>query len=163
MKRNPYRPPSAEVADLEFADGVARPPLINVATVLLCATFGAGLISSTIQWQYLSSRAPIGFLAFTGLFTFALGGWIFYKLWQGRNWARIVMLVMFVVGAPLSLPQLPVMFMRSPMGAAIFVFQTAAQLGALYIVFLTSARHWFTKNRGGAQQSAAGDSRSARV
>jgi hypothetical protein len=148
MNDNPYRPPSAEVADLMFADGIARPPLIHVATVLLCATLGAGLISLTIQWQDLSSQVPIGLAVFTGLFTFALIGWLSYKLWQGRSWARIVMLVMFVVGAPMSLPQLPVIFTRSPIAAGIFIFQTAAQLGALYIVFLTSARHWFTKSRG---------------
>jgi hypothetical protein len=145
MNDNRYSPPGAQVADINLAQGTAGPSLLNVAALLLVGTIASGFVSSALQWQYLRSQATVGFIVFGGASTTILISWLSYKIWKGRNWARILMLVLFIAGMPLSYPQLPIVFARSPAAAFIFVFQTIAQASALYIVFLTSAKQCFRK------------------
>jgi hypothetical protein len=145
MSDNRYRPPATDVADVALPPQLTGPALLNVAALLLAGTIAVGFVSYAVQWQFLRSQGSVWFIVLGSAMTTSLIGWLTYKIWKGRNWARIVMLVMFICGTPMSLPQLPAMFSRSPISAVIFVLQTVSQLAALYIVFLTSARHCFKR------------------
>jgi hypothetical protein len=145
MNNNPYSPPNAPVADVLSLQGYCRPASINVVLTLFLAPMALALIHATFQWWNLRSAVPLASIIVTAVLTTTLIGWLSYKIWQGRNWARIVMLVLFVIGVLISGPQLPAMFARSRLAAGIFVVQSAAQFAALCIVFFTPARRWFSK------------------
>jgi hypothetical protein len=143
MSDNRYRPPAAQVADFDWEQNANAPMLLKAATILLVGTLAAGLVSVGVQWSFLRSQAPAGFVLLVGGSTAALIGWLTYKIWKRRNWARIVLLILFVAGVPMSLPQFSALLTRSPVAAVIFVLQTVAQMAALCIVFLTPARQYF--------------------
>jgi len=77
------------------------------------------------------------------LFTIAIVAFLIWKVSQGRNWARITVLVFFVIGL------LPSYFIvRSELGRStslgVFsILQAALQAYSLMLVFTTPAKQWF--------------------
>lgn len=147
MNENRYSPPSARVADpsAPLVDPMASSAL-EMATRCLWLSLAFGVVNSALQWSYLTGTAPtivvIGILAFT----FALLGWLTYSISRGKNWARIILLIMAIIGLP-SLAQLPAVFSRSLLAGALSFVQSMLQFAALYMVFATSARWAFSKRR----------------
>jgi uncharacterized protein (TIGR03382 family) len=66
------------------------------------------------------------------------------------NWLRWLFGVLFVVALPFALLQLVDTFSANPIAGALSSVQLVLQLVALVLVFLPSARPWFTKPAGGA-------------
>lgn len=156
MNDNRYAPPNARVADLSTSPAVAAAPAtLQLATRLLWASLAIGLVNSALDWTYLSSAAPMNIVIGILTFTFVVIGLLIYNVGRGRNWARIVLLVFAIIGLP-SLTQLPANFARSPLSGSLSLLQTVIQFTALYIMFVTSARHAFSKRKS-AQQTVQPD------
>jgi len=147
MNENRYAPPSARVDDpVTSAAETAAPAALKLATRLLWASLAMGLVNAALEWNYVAATVTPNFVWGVLIFTFGLIAILTFNIGRGRNWARIVLLVLAIIGLP-SLVQMPAMFARSPVSASLSLLQTAIQLTALYIVFFTSARHAFSKQK----------------
>ncbi len=74
-----------------------RPQSIKQFIIFVTIAYGIGLILFTLDFSknLPSSGAFVAVLvAFTTVITFFFA----YKIWQGRNWARIVYTVLFLIG-----------------------------------------------------------------
>lgn len=157
MTENRYSPPNAPVADVPAAIVQPTASALRIATRLLWASLGIGLVNAALEWKFLTSAVPASVVIGVLIGTFVVIGSLTHFIGRGRNWARIVFLVLAVIGLP-SLAQLPATFARAPIAGAANLLQTLLQLVALYIVFLTAARYSFSK-RSDAQQPIQPDRR----
>jgi hypothetical protein len=156
MNQNRYSPPNSPVADVPAQNiQSTEPSLLRFATRILWASLGIGLVNTPLEWTFLTSTAPTSMVIGILTFTFVVIALLTHYIGRGRNWARIVLLILAIIGLP-SLAQLPITFARAPFSGVINVLQTLLQFAALYIVFVTSARHAFSK-RNNAQQSVQTD------
>lgn len=130
---------------METLPAAQKPQSIVTAINLLWTTLAVGLVKMLMDFSNLSAVAPAAFTNFVLVFTFALMGFLIFKISAGRNWARITFLVMFIIGV---LPTLPIVlgeFSRSAVVGALSVAQIGLQVYALFLLFTQPGSSWFRK------------------
>jgi hypothetical protein len=89
----------------------------------------------------------LGFLIFTNIFIFGIIIFFIYMIGKGKNWARIIFLIFFILGTPLSiLPlinSLSVNFFSGSLG----LIQVILQLVAFVLLFQNPSSIWFKSNK----------------
>lgn len=116
---------------------VVKPAAVTRATSLLCVSLAIVLFGLFWLWFH---EAPIG----QTIFTFLMMAWIVYKINQGRNWARITFLVIYLLGAVISISLFSlVSHSLSLIEIGVFFVQAALQITALIMLFSRDARPWF--------------------
>jgi len=150
MNHNPYAPPKAVVADPVIDPApFSRPHEVTLAARLLWVALALGALSFMVDSVRAASGGSLPLAAVViSLLTLGLLGWLTHKIAHGRNWARIVFLIMFVVGVPIFFLQLPAMLERSVFATAISVAISILQIVALYLVFIGVGARWFRRRRG---------------
>jgi hypothetical protein len=111
---------------------------------LYYASLALGLVSSALQFDRLSKMAPVGFVILVQVLTLAvlvLMVWLVAR--RRKNWARWLMLILFIVGIPLAVPTILKTLQTDILSGGIGVVQIFLQLAALYCVFTGDAREWF--------------------
>jgi hypothetical protein len=145
-----YSPPKAAVADIapENPAPKTRPQQIVLAMRLVIASYVLSLLSLVINWDYFATLGSVTYAVIQQVLTTAIMVWLYWKVFLGRNWARIVVLISTVVG-------LVVMFSGStakllaamPLAPKIVMwFGTAVSLVVVWLLFLSPGREWFRKS-----------------
>lgn len=118
----------------------ARPSRVSAASVLLCISIALGPASIFL----LRGQLPSGSQTFfTELVTLMVLVWLTYKIWVGRNWARIAFTVLFALGFIFYVPILLDFFRFSAVAGTVNLSQALLQLVALYLLFTGPSRRWF--------------------
>ena len=83
--------------------------------------------------------------ALVGICTAALLGLMAWKIAQGRNWARWVFAIIYILGTLGSVAVItPAVFLAHPLVLqANMILQFILQTAAAVLVFTSSARQWF--------------------
>ncbi|TXD71121.1 hypothetical protein ESU54_17675 [Aequorivita antarctica] len=82
-----------------------------------------------------------------GIITIVIIGFLGYKIGKGKNWARITLLVLFVIGMlgfPLIISN---EFQMSPLIGIVSIAQMLIQLYVLIILFSGQSNEWFKKQK----------------
>lgn len=143
MSHNPYQPPRSTVGDPEIPSMGERPAGVDLAVKLLWMSFAIGVLVMIVQWKVVTAEASPAVTIFGMSFGFLVALFFIHFIGKGRNWARVVFLVLALLGLPIFLMQLPNTFKVSPLAGIIGIVQTGIQYYALYLLFLTPARLWF--------------------
>ena len=122
---------------------MTKPREVAWATSLLWASFAVGLFTMALDWSYESSVQPISKLVLDGAVAFLILAFLIWKISQGKNWARIVYLVLFLLGMFFYFTFARVAIGRSIAVALLTVLQSLMQLVALIFVFVGPAKEWF--------------------
>ena len=120
-----------------------KPREVNWAISLFWASLAVGPIKMAVQWTYLRSLGPTLFIALVLIITIAVLSFFVWKTDQGKNWARITFLVLFVFGLPFSLSLLRAEFSRSTVSGILSLLQVIMQGMGLWLLFTTPGRNWF--------------------
>ncbi|MFZ5453103.1 MAG: hypothetical protein ACOZF2_14695 [Thermodesulfobacteriota bacterium] len=123
---------------------MARPPEVLYAFWLTIISLAVGIVAIPLNSEVARSQL----LVFTiiGLllsFTFTL--FIFFMILKGKNWARMLYLILFISGAPFAFPAVLVAFQKTPALAVIRLLQLSLQMMAAVLLLQKSTRDWFTK------------------
>jgi len=151
MSDNPYAPPKALVDDPVLAQPtMARPKQVMTAIWLAAIGYGLGLIVIILNWDYYSRLQSLGAFIVGQLFSLILLFWIYYKIYVGRNWTRIVLLAFSILGGLMILNRAVMdLLVAAPTIAKV---QTFVGLGLnaaiLWLLFFSPARHWFRRHSG---------------
>jgi hypothetical protein len=148
VTENPYAPPSSRVEDLAFPEVRGeRPRQVVFAVRLAAVNYVLGLLSILVSWEYFSKLQSPGAILANQLFSVALLIWIYYKIYHGRNWARIVLLVFSVLGALLILSSAVMSLLAAApfIAKAQMVIGIAVNLIILWLLFISPGRHWFRR------------------
>jgi hypothetical protein len=153
MSDNPYAPPNSRVEDAQVT-GLpgTRPSQIVLAIRLAAIAYGLGLVGILVSWDYYSKLQSTGSLVVNQLFSAALMIWIYYKIYVGRNWARIVLLVFSLIGTATMLSSVVMnLLLAAPAIAKVqMVVGVLVNLTVLWLLFLSPGRRWFSKTSGGS-------------
>jgi hypothetical protein len=147
---SPTVPSSASVVDGQKSQEAEGPPYQVVIAIRLAAiNYAFGLIMIVAFWDYFSTIQTAGSLIWNQAFSLAFSVWIYYKIYIGRNWARITLLV---VGGLLVLLATSRVFTDKfmelvgpapPLVKLSMMIAPAITLTILWLLFLSAGRHWF--------------------
>jgi uncharacterized membrane protein len=91
-------------------------------------------------------NSPV-YIAFLVIFTVALYSFFIRKISEGKNWARIVFLVLFLQAALRFISKVPAEFSRSPVLAVLGFVGIGLQAVAFLWVFTDPGKQWFETQR----------------
>ncbi|NIT61682.1 MAG: hypothetical protein GWN00_37430 [Aliifodinibius sp.] len=120
-----------------------KPAQVNNALNLLYASLAVGIIKSILDLARIASRAPILFTIVTFVITFGILIFLIVKISTGRNWARITMLILFLIGLPFSIPIILQEFSANFVVGILSISQIALQIIALVFLFQSPSNNWF--------------------
>jgi peptidoglycan/LPS O-acetylase OafA/YrhL len=143
---NRYTPPAATVADIPPSDRGPRPDRVRTAVALLWASLGLGVAT----WVLGMVRDPeTHFSVFIVVFTLLLlvfGAWVNAMVYWGKNWARILTLVLTLLS--LLFVFVPVEgSTTSPIEDVITFVDLALCIAAVYLLFTRPGSLWFKPDR----------------
>lgn len=157
MERNPYTPPAAAVADPENAPPSERPKSVTNAIRLVWLTFVIGIpfgFYSTATSDAGAGAVVVALVvvAIVDAVAFGICFWLLDGVGKGKNWARIVLLVLFLLGVAGSLLT-PVMIKALGQSVpestvlewSVMLVQDGLMIAALFLMFSPSARPWFAR------------------
>lgn len=99
---NPYAAPQAPVAlPPAPAEPLKRiPPIVAIPVLLLAVALVAfGLLRLIRLFPAVSVGEVSGLTLLVTAVVLVLRGWVLFKVWRGRNWARIALAVIVALGA----------------------------------------------------------------
>jgi hypothetical protein len=123
----------------------ARPANVAAAMKLLYATLGIGVLRSVVEFHGLSEAVPAEFIVTVWVLVITIMLTLFHNIGVGRNWARIVFLVLFVAGLPFSIEPLLLSLSSNVVSGILGVAQMAGQITALIMLFRPDSNAWFRK------------------
>lgn len=153
MNLNPYSPPKAAVSDAGESAMGPRPQVVNIALLLVAVNIAIGLWGALRRWPDIS----LGVVAIASmtmrLAKLILVAWLCYQIARARNWARIVLLVLTLLGVLALLFQLWIGLTQMPAGVKMamdpqaiprLALPSALNIAALFLLFVPG-RKWFRR------------------
>lgn len=124
-------------------DRASRPIEVTRAVWFISASFAIGGIRTVFDLAQKISGAPF-LLALLGLVIF-LGICFFFvsKIAAGRNWARIIFLVLLLIGLPFAIPGYIVELKTSPLHGSVSILLAILQVTGAYLLFTKNSNLWF--------------------
>lgn len=124
-------------------DSPEKPSQVKNAVYLLYATLVMGVVSSILNLSDPGVQASLGFALVAMVITFAILLFNVTMISRGRNWARMVYLVLYVIGLPRSIVFLLQMLPSNTLTALIGTVQAILQLVAIVLLFQKPSSVWF--------------------
>lgn len=132
---------------LEPTTSVSRPIEVTRAVQLIYASFAIGAIRAVFDLAQKISGVPL-LLALLGLVIFfAICFFFVSKIAAGRNWARIVLLLLLVIGLPFAIPGYIVELRTNPLHGSISIVMAILQLIGTYLLFTKNSNLWFRSRK----------------
>jgi len=125
-----------------------RPQKVGTAVILLYIALGISflVIVRTLQVMVILQTASL--VTAAPVFSGPLVIWFFiYMIGKGYNWARITLLVLFVIGIVVFIPTLLMQLAKNPLVGLLNLGQTTIQSTALLLLFQNPASKWFREKR----------------
>jgi uncharacterized membrane protein YfcA len=120
-----------------------RPPKVSLAVKFFYAVVGIGIIRAAMTIiRHADVRSPY-YLIITKLIIYAGSLYVIYQLSKGRNWARWLMVVIFVIAIPLTILPAFVSFSHNPVHTLLGFVQIALYIIGLVFLFHRSSSSWF--------------------
>jgi hypothetical protein len=130
--------------------------LYSQAIMIVAFILGVGELKLDFQPKSslgLSVSAHNGFIITTILIRDALHFFLIYLTGKGKNWARILILVSFIIGIPKLVWSLPQAIAEKPISLISTVPLLALYVVALVYLFQKESTDWFKKRKIADQQS----------
>jgi hypothetical protein len=121
----------------------SRPKVITTAIRILTLSIAIGLLMSLVRVAQQVSGAPLILailivLAFFGVFLFLVS-----RIWAGRNWARIVFLILVLIGLPFAIPNYIAELRKNVLSGSVSMLIVVLQLLGTYLLFTKNSNTWF--------------------
>jgi hypothetical protein len=150
MNDNPYSAPRSNVSDVEPAGSLERPRIVVLAVRMLWVSFVLILPESIYEIFNPDPELTLGERIFISLFAagivLAITFWLNTAAWNGRGYARWVMIVLTLVGyaSLVWLNQTDPAALESPWYiASLDVVSTILGVGGNGMLFAPSANAWY--------------------
>jgi uncharacterized membrane protein HdeD (DUF308 family) len=124
-------------------DDSSRPAIVSLAVMLLYSSLGIGVLISILQYRQVAQKTSIGFVLFICSAVFTVMWFFIHKISKGRNWARVVFVVLFVLGIPLWVGPMMDAFATNSIIGMLIITQALIQFIAIAILIQKSSSEWF--------------------
>ena len=120
-----------------------RPPKVVLAVKFFYLVVGLGIIRAAMTvMRHADVRSP-NFLILTKLIIYIGSFYLIYQISKGRNWARCLLLVIFIIAIPLTILPVFVTFSHNPVDALLGFLQIALYIIGMVFLFHRSSSSWF--------------------
>ena len=120
-----------------------RPPKVALAVKFFYVIVGIGIIRAALTIiRHADVRSPYS-LIITKLIIYAGSLYLIYQLSKGRNWARWLMVVIFIISIPLTILPAFASFSHNPVYTSLGFVQLALYIIGLVFLFHRSSSSWF--------------------
>ncbi|MGD9229129.1 MAG: hypothetical protein PVF26_21680 [Desulfobacterales bacterium] len=120
-----------------------RPLKVTLAAKFFYLVVGLGIIRAVVTIiRHADVRSP-HFLIYTKLIIYAGSLYLIYQLNKGRNWARWLLGVIFIIAIPLVILPAFASYSHNPVDALLAFIQTALYIIGLVFLFHSSSSSWF--------------------
>jgi predicted MFS family arabinose efflux permease len=120
-----------------------RPSKVALAVKLFYLVVGVGIVRAVITiMRHADVRSPY-FLIYTKLIIYAGSLYLIYQLSKGKNWARWLLVVIFIIAIPLTILPAFASYSHNPVDALLGFIQIAFYIIGLVFLFHGSSSHWF--------------------
>ena len=124
-----------------------RPKRVTTGVQFLLASLTLGTITAALGVvRTTSGTVMVGALIFVLMF-FAVGFVLVWRIAAGKNWARIVWLVLVLIGTPFALRSYLATMKVSVLSSSLSIFITILQLVGTYLLITGSSNSWFRKRK----------------
>jgi len=145
--RNPYSPPTATVAD-EVVPPRQMPAAIRIALILMAVSLLLDFAIEAIRPASLTESAPGRLstlaLVISAVLVTGLTAWLAWKIAVGRNWARIVLLVLTILSVPSAILDILPIVRTWPLGTVLKIVEQCMDIAVVYLLFIPG-RAWFRR------------------
>ncbi len=147
MARDPrYAPPATEVADPPLVPALpARPRQVQIAVALLWLSLVLGIPEAALSNRPVDGGGAGVALVVVMLLLFGLVGFLNVKIYQGRNWARIVVLALTALSVVMMLFPPDEVQAEGPLLQGFYLFDVLIEVAAMYLVFSKPGSLWFRR------------------
>jgi FtsH-binding integral membrane protein len=123
----------------------SRPDKVGQAVILSYVTLGIGVLRSIMEASRLSQQEQVstGFVMFIIFGVLAIIWFFIYMIGKGKNWARITLLVLFILGIPFSVLPLLQSLAANPISGLLGITQIVIQIVVLVFLFQKQSSDWF--------------------
>ena len=121
----------------------AKPQHIIQVTYLIAFSLAAGILKSMLDYKFILSSAPVMVSLIAMIFTIFIILLLAYKIWYGKNWARITLAVLFVVGVYPAILLISAEVERNILVALCSGVQILTQATVLVLLYMPSSNRWF--------------------
>jgi hypothetical protein len=122
-----------------------RPSEVDLAVAILWTSFTLGVAGSlVVLYPFFTSNARSTLFPLSVLFIFLSGySYLISAISNGKNWARICFLVIFLIGICYAIFDLSTYFSGSIFRDIVKVLQDLMQITALAALFAPNSNRWF--------------------
>ena len=158
MSHNPYTPPTSHVDDpaLTSVDPDGNRDVLR-STLLIWTSFGLGVIGFFLEmFSLVGSQVPVIVSLAIGLtIAFLVTWWVTLKLKAGRNWMRILITVLMILGvaAPLLFwdfykTAVVAQYANQSIKGVFDLGQYVLSIVAVVLLYTARSRSWFAAMKG---------------
>jgi len=127
-----------------------RPARVSLALNLLWITIALGAFRLWRGWAELTAAAPMAIVVGTVVFVIGVLAVLLVFMGMRMNWARIVYLLLFIVGLPSGAKGIVHALDTDALVGAISIVQIALQIIALVLLFMPESNAWFRNRETGS-------------
>ena len=131
----------------EQTAGAERPRAVTRAVLFLTSSLAIGLIASILRLAQRISGAPMIFSLVIVIAFFSLLFFLVMKISAGNNWARIVCLVLVLIGLPFAIPAYLQEVRTHVVSGTLSIIITLLQVIGTYLLFTKQSNPWFKRRK----------------
>ena len=132
---------------IEPTENVARPKETTSAIQFLYASLAIGLIRAVFLLSQRASGAALILAALIVISVFALGFFLVWKISAGRNWARMILLVLVLINLPFAVLANVSELKRSVLSGAFSILIEVILWIGTCLLFTRNSNLWFRRHK----------------
>ena len=120
-----------------------KPPKnVFSGVVLLVIALGLGILRGIIGIPMLEEPTAIRIAAIIAVPFILLTVFLIYMIYKGKNWARITLLVLFIVGIILNIENMILWFFAIPILFVLYIIEIIVTIIAFFFILQDKSSKW---------------------
>ncbi len=120
-----------------------RPLVVTRAVQLLSASFILGAIRTVFDLAHKLSGASFALSLFFAALFFGICFFFVAMITAGRNWARIVFLILLIIGLPFAMPTYLTELRMNLLHGSVSIVVAILQIIGMVLMFTKNSNQWF--------------------
>lgn len=128
---------------IEQSANVERPREVTKAVQFLASSLAIGLLNAIFTLVQRTTGIPMLVVLIIVIAFFSLLFFLVMKISAGRNWARIIWLILVLVNAPFAILAYPEAVRRNVISGSLSIIIVILHLIGTYLLFTKKSNLWF--------------------